>query len=471
MEAGTGLTERGERAVVLGGSMAGLLAARVLSDFYRTVTIVERDMLPHTSAQRPGVPQGRHVHGLLSSGSQVLDELFPGLLADLVAGGANVVEGGLSTACVRFGGRELNRFGRFADPQALVTYLASRPLLEATVRNRVRTLDNVTILEFHNANEPMATQPGRVTGVRVVNRRDGTDTVLPAELVVDASGRGARTPAFLERLGYIRPPEERIVMQVAYASQLLRVPPNTLNERLILVGALPERPTGGAMFACENDTWMVTLAGMAGHDPPTDPIGMLRFAAEFAPAPMMAAMAAAESLSEVRHCRFGESRWRRYDKMQRLPSGLLVVGDAICSFNPVYGQGMSVAALQAIALRDCLRRGKGDLARRFFRAAAQPIRAAWQLTANADLALLQAQGRPSAATRLGLWYTKQVLTAAESDTVVTERLFRVTNLVDRPAQLLHPAMLARVATASRRRRQRSGVSESHYCPRQFAGSP
>jgi 2-polyprenyl-6-methoxyphenol hydroxylase-like FAD-dependent oxidoreductase len=467
MEAQRQITARGERAVVLGGSIAGLLAARVLSDFYRTVTVVERDVLPQMAAQRPGVPQGRHVHGLLSSGSQVLDELFPGLLADLVAHGANVLEGGLSGACVRFGGRELDRSGRFADPQALVTYLASRPLLEATVRNRVRALDNVAILEFHNAVELMAMQRERVTGVRVVNRSDGTETILPTDLVVDASGRGGRTPAFLDRLGYGRPREQRIAVGVTYVSQLLRVPPDALTEKLILVGALPERPTGGALFACENGTWMVTLAGLAGHEPPVDPVGMLRFAAEFAPAPMMAALAAAESLSEVRHCRFGESRWHRYDKMQRLPAGLLVVGDAICSFNPVYGQGMSVAALEAIALRDCLRRNDDDLARRFFRAAAQPIRAAWQLTANADLAM-QARRRHSAATRLGNWYTKRVLTAAESDTVVTERLFRVTNLVDRPAHLLHPAMVARVATANRRQRQRS---ESPAIPRQFAASP
>ena len=470
METQYRIAKHGERAVVLGGSMAGLLAARVLSDFYRTVTVVERDVLPPTPEQRPGVPQGRHVHGLLSSGSQVLEELFPGLLADLVARGANVLEGGLSSACVRFGGHELNRSGSFADPRALVTYLASRPLLEATVRNRVQARANVTILEFHNAVELMATRPERVTGVLVVNRSDGTETVLPADLVVDASGRGARTPAFLERLGYGRPPEQRIAVRVAYASQLLRVPTDTLTEKLILVGALPERQTGGALFACENDTWMVTLAGMAGREPPADPVGMLRFAAEFAPAPMMAALAAAESLSEVRHCRFGESRWRRYDKMQRFPAGLLVLGDAICSFNPVYGQGMSVAALEAIALRDCLRRGDGDLSRRFFRAAAHPIRAAWQLTANADHALLQAQHRRSAATRLGNWYTKRVLTAAESDTVVTERLFRVTNLVDRPARLLHPAMLARVATANRWRR-RSVVIESPSRARQLATLP
>jgi 2-polyprenyl-6-methoxyphenol hydroxylase-like FAD-dependent oxidoreductase len=462
------MREVGERAVVLGASMGGLLAARVLSDFYRTVTVVERDLLPGEPAQRRGVPQGQHVHGLLSSGSRVLDELFPGLLADLVANGAIVLEGDPSHVCMRLGGHELGRSGRLTDPKALTSYLASRPFLEAHVRNRLRAIGNVAILDGHDAVELIAAQPHRVTGVRVANRDDGIEQVLDADLVVDALGRSARTPAFLDRLGYGRPPEERIVVQVTYASQLLRVPPGTLTEKLILVGALPERPTGGALFACENDTWIVTLAGMTRHEPPVDRAGMLRFAADFAPAPMMAALRAAEPLSEVSRYRYPASQWRRYDEMRRFPAGLLVVGDAICSFNPVYGQGMSVAALEAIALRDCLRRGTSGLSRRFFRAAAQPIGAAWQLAAGADLALPEAQGRRSAAMRLGNWYTERVLAAAESDIVVTERFLRVTNFVDRPVRLLHPSVMMRVATSNRRRRQRNGVFEPHSDTSQFA---
>ncbi len=186
---------------------------------------------------------------------------------------------------------------------------------------------------------------------------------------------------------------------------------------------------------------------------------MLHFAEDFAPAPMMAALRAAEPLTEVCHYGHPASQWRRYDKMRRFPAGLLVLGDAICSFNPVYGQGMSVAALEAIALRHCLRRGGGDLSRRFFRAAARPIGAAWQLAAGADLALPQAQGRRSVATRVGNWYTERVLAAAESDIVVTERFMRVTNLVDRPVRLLHPSVMLRVATCNLRRRRRHGIVE------------
>ena len=444
----------GERAVVLGASMGGLFAAAVLADFYRTVTVVERDVLPRGLSHRRGVPQGRHVHALLSRGSKALGELFPGLLDDLVTGGANVLEGDLSNVCVRFDAYELDRSGRFADPGALITYVASRPFLEGHVRNRLRAVSNVEILDGHDVVELIAAQPHRVTGVRVANRDDGNEQVLGADLVIDALGRGARTPAFLDKLGYGRPPEERIVVRVGYASQLLRVPPGTLTEKLILIGGLPERPTGGALFAYENDTWMVTLAGLSGHEPPADRAGMLHFAEGFAPAPMMAALRVAEPLSEVCHYRYTASQWRRYDKMRRFPAGLLVLGDAICSFNPVYGQGMSVAALQAVALRDCLRHGGKDLSRRFCRAAARPIGAAWQLAAGADLALPQVQGRRSVAIRVGNWYIERVLAAAESDTVVTERFFRVMNLVDPPARLLLPSVMMRVATGSRRRIKR-----------------
>lgn len=444
----------GDRAVVLGASMGGLLAARVLADFYSDVTVVERDALPDAATHRRGVPQSRHVHGLLSSGSRILEELFPGLLDELVAAGANVLDGNdFSRVWLRFGGHDLNRSGNFADPAAVTSYLASRPLLEAHVRTRVRAIDNVTIMDGHDAVDLISINPRQVTGARVADRASGEEFILPADLVVDATGRAARTPALLEELGYRRPPEEHIVVKVAYASQLVRIPPDTLTEKLILVGAVPERPTGGALFAYENDTWMLTLAGMTGHEPPADPAERIRFAEQFAPPPMIAAMKAAEPLSEVCHHRYPASKWRRYDRMLRLPAGLLVFGDAICSFDPVYGQGMSVAALEAIVLRDCLIRGDDDLPRRFFRAASRTIRTVWQLAAGADLALPQAQGRRSVSMRLSNRYTNRLLTAAASDPVITEQFIRVMNLIDAPAALLRPSVVARVATAGRRRRE------------------
>ena len=162
-------------------------------------------------------------------------------------------------------------------------YLASRPFLESHVRRRVSAIGNLTILDGHDVVELVAAEPDRVTGVRVANRDTGEEQVLDAELVVDAMGRGARTPAFLDTLGYGRPVQDRMGAQVAYVSQLLRIPPGTLGEKVISVGPVPERPTAGALFSYEDDTWMMTLAGLTGRQPPADRAGMLAFAAEFAP--------------------------------------------------------------------------------------------------------------------------------------------------------------------------------------------
>ncbi|MBV9351023.1 MAG: 2-polyprenyl-6-methoxyphenol hydroxylase-like oxidoreductase, partial [Mycobacterium sp.] len=194
----------GERAVVLGASMGGLLAARVLAEFFETVTVVERDALPDDSAVRRGVPQGRHVHVLLARGAQILDELFPGFLKELVADGAPVWDDGeLSELRLSFGGHEILRSGKIArKPEALAVYMPSRPFLECHVRRRLQAMSNVTILTDHDVTELTSTPDrGRVTGVRVVNRDGGAERELTADVVMDAMGRGAHTPGLLESLG------------------------------------------------------------------------------------------------------------------------------------------------------------------------------------------------------------------------------------------------------------------------------
>lgn len=440
-------------AVVLGASIGGLLAARVLADFYRTVTLVERDVLPGDPTNRRGVPQDRHAHLLLPRGAQLLSELFPGFLDDLVDDGVPVLDDGhLARFHFSFGGHEVLRSGTAAfDPKAMATYVASRPILECHVRRRLQAMANVTILEGHDAAELTATPDRRrVTGVRIVNRDSGAEKALTADLVVDAMGRGAHTPAFLESLGYGRPIEDHIVTHTTYASQPLRIPPNALTESVVLIGPVPGRPTGMALFGCERDTWLFTVFGMTGRETPRDRTGMLEFAETFAPPHVLAAVRAAEPLGEVANHRMPSSQWRRYDKMRRFPDGLLVFGDAICSFNPIYGQGMTVAALEASALRDCLRHGERDLTRRFFKAATKPIAAAWQLAAGSDLALPELESPRPLSVRIANRYMNRVLTACESDAVTAGKFFKVNGLVDPVSSLLHPAFVFRVAAVNLR---------------------
>lgn len=440
----------GDHALVLGGSMSGLLAARTLSDFYDHVTIVERDGLTDTPAARRGVPQGRQVHGLLMRGAQALEELLPGILDELVQDGApRVGYEDLSRFYFCMGGHLAVRAG---SAEGLEGYAPSRPFLDCHVQRRVGAISGVTILDNHDVVDVSSTPcRERVTGARIVNRHSHTETNVVADLVVDATGRGARTPALLERLGYPRPVEDEVVIHLTYVSQQMRMRPDALHEVGFLVSPVSGRCRGMALVRNENGTWIFTAFGMAGNDPPVDLAGMCAFVEQFAPEHAMAAVRAAEPIGVPYQHRYPSSRWRRYDKAKRWPQGLLVVGDAVCSFNPIYGQGMTVAALEALALRDCLRRGDKELPARFFRAATKPIGQAWQMAAEGDLSLPEIEGTPSLSTRLLNGYVDRLLTAAEYDAAVFKQFLKVAWLVDSPARLLRPAMVARAASANRRR--------------------
>lgn len=437
----------GDRAVVLGGSIAGLLTARVLADHFARVVVVERDELPAGATHRRGVPQGRHVHALLARGQQALEELFPDITAHLIARGAPTGDV-LADARHCFGG---HRFRRRSS--GLVAVCASRPLFEDLIRVRVRALSAVRILDRCDA-VGFATTPDarRVTGARVLRRADGSaEEVIDADLVVDATGRGSRTPDRLEALGYPRPPVQQVRVGVGYATRTYRLRPDALGGDLaVLVGPTPQHPQGGALQALEGGRHLLTLIGVLGDHPPTDPDAFDAFARTLRFPDIAEAIRDADPLDPPVAFRYPAGVWHHYERLNRFPDGLLVTGDALCSFNPIYGQGMSVAALEALTLLRHLERGVRPRPTRVLRDLGRVVDVPWNLAVGGDLAFPEVEGRRSIRTRLANRYIGRVLVAAARDAEVGRAFVRVSGLVDPPGTLLRPTTATRVLRHSRR---------------------
>ncbi|MGQ0845771.1 MAG: FAD-dependent oxidoreductase [Sporichthyaceae bacterium] len=426
-------------AVVLGASMGGLLAARALADSFDTVTVLERDALASDTTTRRGVPQGVHIHVLLPSGSQLLERMYPGLLADLEADGVPVV-------------RNLNRMTFALNdhtfcrdvPLPAPLYLASRPYLEAQVRER--TPKNVTPRQGFA--EGLSTDGARVRGVRL----DG-GAELAADLVVDATGRTGRTPTWLAEAGLPVPAEDRLDVDLAYVTAHLSMPDLPADfEVAFAAGSSPRRPWGIGLLRQERDLWLLTAYGYAGHHPPTDPDGLIALARQVMPDRWVEAVLGATWPEQLHRTRYPQAVRRRYDRMRDLPEGLVVVGDALSSFNPIYGQGMTLAALDAHALRKALRGPDQGLARRYYAASKSAVENAWQLASGGDLAYDTVPGpRPKHLTVLNGW-VEQVLTTVERDPVVAAAFLDVAWLLAAPTKLFSPGVVARVAKDVRARR-------------------
>jgi 2-polyprenyl-6-methoxyphenol hydroxylase-like FAD-dependent oxidoreductase len=428
---------RHNHAVVIGGSIAGLLAARVLADHFAQVTVLEADHLPQDGpGRRRGVPQSPHLHILLMRGQAIFEELFPGLKADLLAAGAPEVD-----SAQDFLWR--NPFGWGVRYRSGLTKLAfTRDLLDWHVRQRLLAYSNVSVRQAQQVTG-LITRGHAVAGVQL------SDRAVDADLVVDASGRGSRMPRWLEASGYA-PPEERIVdSHPAYASRLY-APPSSFSgdwRAVYLQAAPPERLRSGVLFSVEGNRWLLSMVGVGGDHPPTDERNFLAFTRGLASPLIYDAIREAEPLSPIALTRTGQNQLRRYDQLRRWPERLIVVGDAACAFNPVYGQGMTVASLEALALQDLLasRRSLDGLARTFQRRLAKIVAMPWSLATGEDARYPSTDGANlDTHTRLLHRYMNRVLRLATQRQDVRHTLLQVQHMLRPPTALFSPRIAINV---------------------------
>ena len=428
-------------AVVLGASMAGLAAARALAGHFERVTVVERDALTAAIEARKGVPQGNHAHGLLPSGYRILDAWFPGMMADLIAIGA--MPGDLTGDFLWY------QYGcwKLRARSGLDGIVVTRPMLESKVRERVRALPNIELLDGHDIDEPIfdATS-GRVTGARVTRRSSGDPKFIAADLVIDTTGRGSQSPVWLSKWGFGDIEESHVRIDVGYSTAIIPRRPGDLHGAMgaIIAGTAPESTRFAAILGAEGDRWVITLVGAIGDYPPTDLASWREFARSLPTPDTYELVKDREPLMPVQSYRFPANRQRHFERLKRFPLGYLVLGDAVCSFNPIYGQGMSVSLCEAKALDDCLAQADDGLARRFFAKISPIIACPWAIATGEDYRFPQVEGRRPPGHGVVSRYMARAHRAANRDSVVLKRFFEVASLLAPPTAMMSPGIAWRV---------------------------
>ncbi len=441
---------RARRAVVLGGGMAGMLAASALADHVGEVVIVERDRLPARAVPRTGLPQARHAHLLMSGGARAVESLLPGTLGRWIAAGARRIA--IPTDLVVFS--PPGWLPRRPEMQFMVA--CTRDLLDLVVREQVLAHPRVTL---RDGTESLALLggPGRVTGVLVRGTGARQDEELPADLVVDAAGRGSRAMRRLTDLGLPAVREQTVDSGLVYATRIFRAPSGAEEFPVVTVqpdSAVPCPGRAATLMPVEGGRWLVTVSGTRGGEP-------TRHAADFEPFarglrhPLIADLiAGAEPLTDVHLTRSTVNRRRFFERLSSWPEGFVVLGDAVATFNPIYGQGMTVAAQGAVALRGVLRRrgtGAPGLAREAQRAVGRAAAGAWDLSTGEDINYPGAIGpRPPLPARLLRGYVARMMRAGLVDASVMQALMGVMTLSAPVNALVSPGVLIAVARSSGR---------------------
>jgi len=447
-----------DHAVVIGGSIAGLLAARILSDHFQRVTILDRDALPDSPDPRKGAPQTAHVHVLLRRGLLIMQQLFPQLDDDLTQAGALTVDWTRDLAAFTPAGWN----PRFSSE--LTTRTLSRGLLEQVLRRHVTAIKNITIAPRCEALEPVSTEDrSAVTGlkVRYRDRMENNVVALAADLIVDASGRSSHALDWLASLGYALPEETVVNAHVGYATRTYRRPANfTADWKSMMVRTRPPFGLrGGLIYPIENDLWMVNVAGAGNERPPTDEDSFLDFIKHLIHPALYLAMKDAEPVTGVHLYQRTENRLRHFDRLTRWPENFVMLGDAACAFNPTYGQGMSLAALEAQALDRWMRATQNSLA--FQQQLMDVVREPWRLAANEDVRLPGVGSAPAGRfEKFRHNYADQFVWLACRDPQALATFMAVTHLMAPSSTMLRPSLAMKVMGRMIRREKPNGKASN-----------
>jgi len=440
----------GDRVVVLGGSIAGMLAALPLSEAYREVILVDRDQLTEPEPARPAgvlpvrraVPHAHQLQALLARGQRVLEGLFPGLTDELVSYGASIGDFNKNVRWY-FDGRKIKQV-----ETDMIAVGPGRPLLENRIRARISALPNVVFRE-HTDILGIVASPDRkrITGARVQAQIPGAEPeVIEADLVVDATGRGSRSPRWLTELGYPEVEVEHVKMGLAYSTANFHIDPgdDLLGEDIASVPVGTPNLPRGAVYGRLAGYHAITLTGILGQKPPTDRAGFLAYAQSLAIPDIAEAIRRGEFIGEPVAFNYPESRRRRFDQMSSFPERYLIMGDAACIINPIYAQGMTVAAIEATVLQDHLRRGVPPEPRRFH---ADMIKrgtaTSWDISASGDFAHPGVTGNRGVKFAMGAWLVQKVTAAAEYDDKLSVAFLRTAGLIAPPTSLMRPGLVAR----------------------------
>jgi 2-polyprenyl-6-methoxyphenol hydroxylase-like FAD-dependent oxidoreductase len=436
-------------ALVLGGSIAGLIAARVLAGHADEVWIVEPDLLEDAPVIRRGAPQASQAHGLLGMGRTILEQLLPGIVRQMVREGGQLVSSGP-------GGIQWYLDGRPKVPVPGGSGISvSRPFLEWHIRRRVLALPNVALVK--GTATGLTVTGDRVDGVLVRPPGAADSARYPAQLVVDATGRSSRLSDWISHHGYPALGKTRVPVDLGYATCLFhRVPGQRIRGQIGVYSVYTPRKaeTGpSSMSPIEGDRWLVLISDYGDRRPGRDFGEFLARCRAHPALPIRALPDVCEQASEVYVHRFRDSTRRDFDRLSRFPAGLVAVGDAVASFNPAYAQGMSVAAMHAVALADWLREpgAAAGSAYPYFRRVREVVDDAWHLSATQDRYLPHVDVPKPFAYRLRRGIDEAVRSATVTDEVVHRVFLNVINMTATPDRLRRPEILRRAGIAALRR--------------------